>query len=788
MLKNFFKVAFRNLWRSKGFSTINIVGLAIGMASAIIILLWIQNEVSYDRFHEKKERIYEVWNRATIDGKLASWNTTPKILARTLEKDLPEVEQSTRVQSHNTFLFNIGDKKFLIPGNLVDSNFFQMFSFPLIKGDPKTALNETYSIILTEKLAVKLFGKENPMGKVIKIRNSDDFTVTGIVKDPPNNTRFDFECLLPWSYLRKKGDDDTYWGNNSTRTYVLLKPNATLASVESKIKVFKQKYDDEAKKDNWQMFLYPLSRWRLYSNFQNGYETGGRITFVKLFGIIATFILLIACINFMNLSTARSEKRAKEVGIRKVVGAPKILLISQFIGESILIAFFAGLIALLIVQLSLSGFNRLTEKELYIPYKSFYFWLSGIGFVLFTGFLAGSYPAFFLSSFQPVKVLKGSFRKTNAAINPRKVLVVLQFTFAIILIICTIIVKQQIDYARDRQSGYDRNNLMYIYLSDNIEKNYTLIKNELYQSAVAVSITKTSAPLTDSWSDGWGQEWDGKDPNDKTDFRRYNEDGNLGKTAGLKFVAGRDIDVQKYPTDSLAMILNESALKVMKFKNPIGQLVKDNGKQWHVVGVISDFILESPYEPIKPMIIYGPASWFNIIQIKLNSNNSTAQNLKSIEAVINRYDPSYLFTYRFVDEDYARKFEDEKRTGTFAGLFAGLTIFISCLGLFGLATYIAEARIKEIGVRKVLGASVTNITALLSKDFVKLVLIAILVASPIAWLAMHKWLESYTYRIDINVFVFIASGLLAIAIALATVSFQAIKAAIANPIKSLRSE
>ncbi|HLK26930.1 MAG TPA: ABC transporter permease [Puia sp.] len=789
MLKNFFKIAFRNLWRSKGFSAINIIGLAIGMASAIIILLWIQNEVSYDQFHEKKDRIYEAWNRAPFDGKLMSWNTTPKVLARTLEKDLPEVEQAVRVQWPRNFLFSIGDKRLTVQGREVDSNFLQVFSFPLIKGNPKTLLNDRYSIVLTEKLARSLFGKEDAMGKIIKLDNSDNFTVTGILKDVPNNTRFDFEYLIPWSYLRERGEDDSYWGNNSTRTYVLLRPNTSLASIAPKIKVLKQKYDDEAKKINWQMFLYPISRWHLYSNFENGYETnGGRITFVKLFGIIAAFILLIACINFMNLSTARSEKRAKEVGIRKVVGAQKGSLISQFIGESILLSFIAGIIAIIIVQLSLAGFNQLTGKKLFIPYSSPYFWIAGIGFVVFTGFLAGSYPAFFLSSFKPVKVLKGTFKKANALVTPRKILVVLQFTFAIVLIICTIIVKQQIDYAKDRETGYDRHNLIYHFMTGDIGKNYLLIKNELLTSGIASSVTKTSAPLTQSWSDGWGQEWEGKDPNDRTDFKRYNEDGGLGKTAGLQFVAGRDIDVQQYPTDSLAMILNESSLKIMKFKNPLGQIVKDNGKQWHVIGVIKDFILESPYEPTSPMLIYGPNNWFNVIHIKLNNKNSTAQNLKAAEVIFKKYNPEYPFDYKFVDEEYAQKFEDEKRTGTLAGLFAGLTIFISCLGLFGLATYMAEARIKEIGVRKVLGASVTNITALLSKDFVKLVIVSILIASPIAWIAMHKWLQSYDYRINISWLVFAASGLLAIIIALLTVSFQAIKAAIANPVKSLRTE
>ena len=791
MFKTYFKVAFRNLRRSKGFSAINIIGLSIGMASAIIILLWIQNEMSYDQFHEKGNRIYAVWNRAMIDGKLTAWNATPKVLARTLEKDLPEVEQAARVNWSGSPIFSIGEKKLSIQGNMVDSNFLQIFSFPLIEGNPETVLNNAHSIVLTQQLAIKLFGKnEDAIGKIIRINNTDNLTVTGVLKDLPNNTEFDFEYLMPWSYLREKGGDDNSWANTGTKTYVLLKPNATLASVAPKIKMIQQEYFDNAKEMKWQVFLYPISRWHLYSNFENGYESNsGRITFVKLFAIIAAFILLIACINFMNLSTARSEKRAKEIGIRKVAGAQRFSLITQFIVESILLAFIAGIIAILIVQISLPAFNQLTQKKLFIPFDNVYSWFAAIGFIIFTGLLAGSYPAFFLSSFQPVKVLKGTFKKANALIAPRKILVVLQFTFAIILIICTIIVKQQIDYAKDRQTGYDKNNLLYFYLSDNIEKNYSSLKNDLLQSGAATSITKTSAPLTQSWSDGMGQQWEGKDPNNKTDFRKYNEDGGLGKTAGLQFIMGRDIDVQKYPTDSTAMILNESALKVMKFKNPIGQIVRDNGQQWHVVGVIKDFILESPYQQIKPLLIYGPKSdWFSIIQVKLNNKNTVAQNLKSIEAAVKRYDPQYLFIANFTDEEYAAKFKDEKRTGTLAGLFAGLTIFISCLGLFGLATYMAEARIKEIGVRKVLGASVTSVTVLLSKDFVKLVIISLTIASPVAWFAMSKWLESYAYRINISSFVFIASGLLAIVIALLTVSFQAIKAAIANPVKSLRTE
>jgi len=787
MFKNYFKVAFRNLFRNKGFSIINISGLAVGMASAMLILLWIQNEMSYDQFHEKKDRIYEAWNRASFSGKLNCWNTTPKILSRTLEKDFPEVEQCVRVDWGSNFLFSIGEKRLTVQGRIVDSNFLQVFTFPLLKGNPATLLNDMHSIVLTEKLSEKLFGNEDAMGKVIKIDNKDNFTVTGILKDIPTNTRFDFEYLVPWSYMRYKGNDDANWGNNSTRTYVLLKPNASLASVNVKLKTFKPKYDKDDPK--WEMFIYPLSRWRLYSSFTNGVEDGGGlIQYVRLFGIIAAFILLIACINFMNLSTARSEKRAKEVGIRKVVGAQKGWLIGQFIGESVLLAFIAGIIAFGIVELVLTPFNNLIGEKVSIPYNNIYEWLAFLGFIIFTGVLAGSYPAFFLSSFQPVKVLKGTFQKVNALITPRKVLVVLQFTFAIILIICTIIVKQQIDYARERETGYNKNNLIYHFMTGDIEKNYLLIKNELLSSGVAASVTKTSAPITESWSDGWGQEWEGKDPNDKTDFYRYNEDENLGVTAGLTFIQGRDFDLKQFSTDSTGVILNESALAVMKFKNPLGKIIKDNGQDWHVVGVIKDFILTSPYEPTRPMLIYGAKAWFNTILIKFNDKNSTAANLKKAEGIFKKYNPEYPFEYKFVDEEYARKFENEKKIGTMAAVFAALTIFISCLGLFGLATYMAENRIKEIGVRKVLGASVAGITTLLSKDFLKLVLVSFVIAAPVAWWAMNAWLKDYSYRVDIQWWVFVMAGLLSVLIALFTISYQAIRAAVANPAKSLRTE
>lgn len=787
MIKNFFKIAWRNLLRNKGFSFINISGLAIGMAAAVLITLWIQNELSYDQFHEKKDRIYEAWNKAFFSDKLQCWNTTPKILARTVEKDIPEVERAVRVNWPRQFLFTIGDKKLTASGNIVDTGFLQTFSFPLVKGDATTALNGDHSIVLTEKSAKKIFGDEDAMGKIIKVDNKENFTVTGIAKDLPNNTRFNFEYLINWNYLVRHNEDDSSWGNNSTRTYVLLKQNASIISANAKVKGMKVKYDKE-EDAKWEMFFYPASRWRLYSNFTNGVEDGGLIDFVKLFGIIALFILLIACINFMNLSTARSEKRAKEVGIRKVVGAQKASLMGQFIGESVLLSFLGGILALILVQVSLPAFSELTDKKLFINYGSGVFWLSALGFVLLTGILAGSYPAFFLSSFQPVKVLKGTFKAANALITPRKLLVVLQFTFAIILIICTSIVKQQIDHAQSRESGYSRDNLAYHFLTGDLEKNFALVKNELLSSGVATSVTKTSAPLTQGWSDSWGFTWEGKDPNDKTDFDRYCADEGIVKTAGFKLLKGRDLDLKEYPTDSLGMIINESALKTMKFKDPIGQIVKDDNKDFHIVGVIGDFILQSPYYPTRPIIIEGAKGWFNVMHFKLNTANTTAANLKKAETIFKKYNPEYPFEYKFIDEEYANKFKDEQRTGTLAALFAGLTIFISCLGLFGLATYMAENRIKEIGVRKVLGASVAGITTLLSKDFLKLVMISFVLACPVSWWMMHKWLEDYPYHVNIQWTVFVFAAFLSFLISVLTVSYQAIKAAVANPVKSLRTE
>ncbi len=787
MIRNYLKIAFRNLWRNKGFSAINIFGLAVGMASAVLIFLWIQNELSYDRFHENEETVYRMNNRDVFNGELQAWPTTPKILGPTLKAEYPEVADFAREYDAD-FLFTVGDKKINVKGIFTDPGFLKLFTFPLLEGDPATAINENNHIVITQKLAKKLFEDGDAMGKTIRIDNRDDFTVSGVMKDLPNNTAFDFEYLLPWPYMKTLGFDDTYWENNSVHTYVMLKPGTSQATFDAHVK--NTTIDHGGNKITTEIFSQPLKDIYLYSKPENGKYVGGRIERVKTFAIIALFILLIACINFMNLSTARSEKRAKEVGVRKVVGAQRGALVSQFIGESILLAFIAGVIALGIVALVLPSFNQLVEKDLFIDFSNLNFWLIAIAFVVFTGFIAGSYPAFFLSSFNPAKVLKGTFKSTHTVVSPRKVLVIVQFTFAIALIISTIIVMRQTQYGEEREAGYAKDQLVYSFLQGDLSKHYDLIKNELLSSGAAVAVTKSMNPISTRYNDSWGWSWPGSTAADeKTDFVRMASDADFIKTMGAKLIAGRDIDIKNHPSDSTAMLLNETAVKAMRLEDPLGKIVQaSDGSRWNIVGVVKDFIYESPYDKIAPLAIMGPAASFQVIHYKLNPANSTAKNLALAGDVFKKYNPQYPFEYHFIDEDYAKKFEEEKRTGTLAALFAGLTIFISCLGLFGLAASMAENRIKEIGVRKVLGASVAGVTTLLSIDFIKLVGISFLIAAPFAWWAMNRWLQSYTYRVDIEWWVFVLAGALSIMIALFTVSSQAIKAAMANPVDALRDE
>ncbi len=786
MIRNYFKIAWRNLIKNKSFSLLNIAGLSIGLAIVILVAIWISFEVSYDQFHENKTRIYEVNNQELVDGDIWTWNSTPKIMASVIKKDYPEVENTVRYFDEISFLFSIGDKKIKTSGTIVDEDFLKVFSFPLLEGDKTRALNGVNSVVITQDLANKLFDKDNPIGQVLKIDNTDTFTITGVLKDLPQNTDFKFDFLLPWSYLVQKGWNEVNWSNNCITTYAKLKAGVDYSRFSNKIKNLRKKYDKAS--PEMVTYLYPFSRTHLYSEFENGVETGGKIDTIRIIGFIAFIILIIACINFMNLSTAQSEKRSKEVGIRKVAGAKRNMLVFQFLGESMLITFIAAIVAFLIVLLVLPSFSAFTNTSLSLNVSNNWFWLFVIGIILFTGLLAGSYPALYLSGFKPSSILKKTFNKVNALITPRKVLVVVQFSIAIILVTATLTIRQQMEKVQNRQSGYSKDNLVYINIEGDIEKNYSLIKNELLAANIATSVTKTSAPLTEGWSNSWDFTWKGKDPNNKTLVQRFVADEAIIKTAGLKLITGRDFDLNMYPTDSSAVIINEAAVKLMGFKTPIGQIIKDNGMDWHVIGVVKDFVLQSPFQDVAPMVIEGAKGFFNVIHVKFATIHTLSENLSKTETIFKRFNSEYPFDYQFIDKAYAKKFDDLKKMENLVSILTLLTIIISCLGLFGLASYMAQNRTKEIGVRKILGASISHISYLLTKEFLKPIIVAFIVGFPLAWHFMNRWLETFTYRITMSWWVFAISAFLILCIASVTVSYQSMKAAITNPANSLRAE
>jgi putative ABC transport system permease protein len=788
MIKNYFVIAWRSLTKNRVFSSINLIGLTIGMAGALLIFAWVQNELSYDQFHTNKASLYKLWNKSLKNNNnpISCWDVTTAAAAPALQQQYPEVKAFTRVYWPTDRLFNYGDKAITATGLDVDKPFLTMFSFPLLEGNPNNALDDINDVVLTQTLAKKIFGGTDPINKLIKINTDKLYKVTGVMADLPNNTQFDFEYLVSIEGLQYLKSEQLRWNSNSYNTYIQLKPGVNVNKLNAKIKNIVLQHDTGTA---LQVFLYPVSKLHLYSNFENGVEAGGRIQTVHLMEVIACLILIIACINFMNLSTARSEKRAKEVGVRKVIGATRMLLIKQFLIESILLAVIAGVASLIIVQLCLPSFNTLTGKNLFVAYSNPTLWLFLLGFTLLTGILAGSYPAFFLSAFKPINALKGGFKIQKSIVSPRKALVVVQFTVAIVLMIATLIIYKQIKYAQERNIGYNKNGLVEHPINGTINKNYDALKNELLNSGAITSICKTSWSITVDGSQTAGLNWGNMDlSHAQVSFSKYGTSGNFVKTAGLKLLAGRDIDINEYPADTTAVVLNEAALKATGFKDPIGQTMLFEGHKITVVGIIKDFILRSPYENIQPIIILGTKKLIFSLIFRLNPAHSVTSNLAQAANIFKKYNPAYPFQYQFVDEEYNQKFQDEVRTGTLAALFAGLTIVISCLGLFGLAVYMAESRLKEIGIRKVLGASINSIVQLLTKEFVALVIIAIIIAAPIGWYMMGKWLESYTYRISLSWLMFAATGALAIFIAVLTVSSQALKAALVNPAKTIKNE
>ena len=795
MFKNYFKIAWRNLIKNKIYSVINILGLATGMAVALLIALWIWDEVTFNDYHTNHRHLAQIMTTFFDDkNKAETGQAVAMPLGEELRTKYASDFKNVSMASWNFgHVLAVGETKITGQGMWVEANFPSMFSLKMKAGNIN-ALSDPSSVLLNASMAKALFGTANPINKTVKFDNKMDFKVAGVFEDLPRNTTlYNSKLFLPWKkYITTEDwlkNAATQWNNHSWQAFAEVNNNENIDKVSGKIKMASMVHKNAATDGKEELVLQPMDKWRLFSEFKNGKATGGRIQFIWLFSIIGVFVLLLACINFMNLSTARSEKRAKEVGIRKTVGSVRKQLISQFLSESVLVAFVSLVLSILLVILLMPLFNKLADKDISLPWDNGIFWSLILVFTFITGIVSGSYPAFYLSKFEPIKVLKGTFRAGRFASLPRKILVVIQFTFSIALIIGTIIVFKQIQYAKNRPVNYKSEGLISINMSTpDLYGHYDAIRNDLLSTGVVDDMAESSSPTTGVWSNQIGFNWQGKDPNTLPVFGTIAVTRDFGKTIGWKIKEGRDFS-KDFATDSLAMILNESGVKQVGMKQDIvGQTIQFNDKNYKVIGVIKDMIMESPYEPVKPTVFFYNPDWANIITVSIKPGTPVRGALSKIQAVFKKYNPSAPFDYTFNDEDYAQKFSDEQRIGNLATFFTILAIFISCLGLFGLASFVAEQRKKEIGVRKVLGASVFNLWKMLSREFALLVIISCFIAIPLAWYYLDRWIQQYDYRTDISWWVFVISGAGAFVVTILTVSFQAIKAAIANPVKSLRTE
>jgi len=786
MFKNYLKIAWRNLLKSKAYSSINIIGLATGMAVAILIGLWIWDELSFDHYHNNHNKLAWAMTTQTFNGET---DTYPNICVP-LEKELRIKYASDfkrlSITWNSTNILAVGDKQISQTGLWAQPDLPEMLTLKMNKGS-RSAFNDPSSILLSASVATALFGNEDPTNKTVRVDNKTDMKVAGVYEDLPRNTTlYGTKFLLPWdNKVNWWNTQGNAWSNHGCKLIAEVNDGVDFAKVSDKIKKITQEHGYVV--SNERISLQQMNNWHLYSEFKNGKQTGGRIQFVWLFGIVGVFVLLLACINFMNLSTARSEKRAKEVGIRKAIGSMRAQLIGQFLSESLLVSFLSLLFAIILVQLSISFFNGIADKNMSIPWSTPLFWLIILGFTWFTGIISGSYPAFYLSGFQPVKVLKGTFRLGRFAALPRKVLVVVQFTVSITLIIGTIIVYRQVQFAKDRPVGYTREGLISVVMNTpELFGHYDAMRSDLIQTGVVENMAESNSSITQIWSNNSGVQWEGKDPNSDPLFGTIAVTHDFGKTVGWKIAEGRDFS--RDFNDTSTFILNESAVKIAGLKNPIGKKMKWLGRDHVITGVINDMVMDSPFKPTIPTIFHLEPSWVRLITIKIKPGIVFREALAKIEPVFKKYNPASPFEFKFIDDEYAQKFSDEERIGNLATFFAILAIFISCLGLFGLSSFVAEQRTKEIGIRKVVGASVFNLWQMLSKDFVGLVMMSCLIAIPIAYYFLHVWLQKYEYRTEISWWIFAAAGAGALIITLLTVSFQAIKAAIANPVKSLRTE
>lgn len=789
MYRNYFTTGWRNLLRSKGYSLINIGGLAVGMAFAMLTGLWIQYELSFDSFHENGDRIALIQKNTIFNDQKGTQESTPFPLHEELKNNYPEVKRATKVSWQREHHLTVGDNTVNKTGRYVDPDFLEMFSFPLIKGDIKTALTNSNSIILTESLAHSLFGDDEPIGKIIKINNQYDVQVTAIIKDVPANSTLQFEFLGPYEFEVQTSpfiaNNRTSWGNNFLMNMVELNEGVSMESFSKTISKLNTDKDNTLK--NQFLFLHPLKKWHLNNDFKNWVNVGGRIEYVKLFGIIGIFVLLIACVNFMNLSTARSQKRAKEVGIRKTMGSHRIQLITQFLSESMLTTILAFLFSLCLIVLLLPYLSEFGFGNIEISLNNGVLLAFGLLICVVTGLIAGSYPALYLSSFLPVKVLKGIIKPGKNPVTFRRILVVSQFVISIGLIISTVAVIRQVDHARNRPIGYNPDNLISVKATRELYLNFSGLKQELLNSRHIQAVATTSSPITsvyNKWSDF---SWDGKDPDSDIALEALMTEWDFEKVAGLKFKMGRPFSIE-HAGDSNAVILNESALKVIGYKDPIGRTMKSGSREVTIIGVVEDMLMLDPFQPISPGVILFNSQAVNNILVRVKSDSELKTALAAIDPIFKRHNAGQPFEYSFVDDDFNKKFILENQVAKLAGIFAILAVFISCLGLFGLASFMAEQRVKEIGIRKVLGASVMNLWRMLCREFLAMILLSFIIASPLAYYFIDTWLQKYPYRTTQSWWVFITVGFGVAALTILTVSYQALKASAANPVKSLRSE
>ena len=791
---NYLKIAWRNLKKNRGFTCIYILGLSIGLAVIMLDGLWIRDELSFNKYHKHYDRIAQVMHNGVSNGETITLFWNPYHLGDLLSKqngsDFSQVIMSTYLAGH---ILTYGDKKLTVEGNYVSSGMPGMLSLEMVSGS-QNGLSNLNSVLLSETTAKNLFGVEYPINQTIRLENKTDVKVAGVYKDIPSNSDFShLYFIAPWDlYLTMfpnvKIPDP--WGNNSFLTYVQLTDQADINKISAKIKDIRKNNLKTGEIDPFktEMFLHPMNKWHLFSEFKNGVNTGGSIEYVWLFGLIGVFVLLLACINFMNLSTANAQSRAKEIGIRKTIGSLRRHLFFQFMAESMLLVFFAFLFSLILVMASLPFFNGIAGKDLHILWNAPMFWMTSLVFCFFTGLIAGLYPALYLSSFKPVKVLKGTFRFSRMAILQRKSLVVLQFMVSTILIISTLVIFKQLQFARDsKRIGYNPNNLVTVFETTEIHNHFPTFRDELKKSGAVEQVVESTSPTTESYVDDRHFNWPGKDPNLQVDFPISNVSPDYGKAIGWEILQGRDFS-NNMASDSNAFVINEAAARFMSLKNSVGTKIERLGRYYTVIGVIKDIIFESPYQPVHPYFYTMAGGYSVILTIRLNKGKDISKSLSEIKKVFGKYNPEVPFDYQFVDQEYGKKFQDEERTGKLSSFFAILAVFISCLGIFGLAVIVADQRLKEIGIRKVLGSTVFKLWTLLAKDFVLLAILSLGIASPVSYYLMNRWLQNYPSHTEISWTLFVVPALGLLFITLLTVSHQIIKASLKNPVNILRSE